>query len=167
MRSFKNTENEGFSLVEFVFVIVVMALVIAVMTPWLIKWVDRSNITFDRQRADDVRVAVREAMEDPEVLKDADSKAEIDAIVSGNNAPEKALSISSLAGSDTVFAQKVAENLDLKKEDLIHMKEDLKSKPKGAGGMEIQFWIKEGSDSYVRTIIANSDDGFGNVIASG
>lgn len=167
MKFFKNGENESFSLAEFVIVIAVMALAAALMAPWLIKYVERSDITYDRQRADDVRLAVRQAMEDPEVLKDAASIAEIDAIVSENNTPKEALPISALAESDTVFAGKVAENLNIKTADLAHIEDGLKSKPDGTGPMEIRIWIKEGSDSYVRTVITNSNDGFGNAIASG
>lgn len=59
--------NKGFSLVELIIVIAIMAILIGVMAPQLMKYVDRSRQSADTQVADTVRTAVVTAMMDPAV----------------------------------------------------------------------------------------------------
>ncbi len=60
--------NKGFSLVELIIVIAIMAILVGVMAPQLIKYIEKSNVSADTQLAGTVQTAVTTAMMDPEVL---------------------------------------------------------------------------------------------------
>lgn len=66
-------DNKGFSLVELIIVIAVMAILVGVMTPQLIKYMERTNISADAQTCDTVKRAIEVALNDPEVLADTAS----------------------------------------------------------------------------------------------
>ena len=60
--------NKGFSLVELIIVIAIMAILVGVMAPQLIKYIEKSKVSADTQAADAVHTAVLTAMMDPEVV---------------------------------------------------------------------------------------------------
>ena len=60
--------NKGFSLVELIIVIAIMAILVGVMAPQLIKYIEKSKVSADTQAADSVHTAVLTAMMDPEVV---------------------------------------------------------------------------------------------------
>ena len=62
--------NKGFSLVELIIVIAIMAILVGVMAPQLIKYIEKTNVSSDTQVADSVRSAVTTAMLDPAVIQD-------------------------------------------------------------------------------------------------
>lgn len=62
--------NKGFSLVELIIVIAIMAILVGVMAPQLIKYIEKSNVSADTQLCDSIHTAVVTAMMDPEVLSD-------------------------------------------------------------------------------------------------
>jgi type IV pilus assembly protein PilA len=67
MKRQKNIGNKGFSLVELIIVIAIMAILVGVMAPQLLKYVERSRQSSDAQLADTVRTAVLTALLDPAV----------------------------------------------------------------------------------------------------
>lgn len=67
MKKQKSIGNKGFSLVELIIVIAIMAILIGVMAPQLMKYVERSRVSADTQVADTVRTAIMTAMLDPAV----------------------------------------------------------------------------------------------------
>ncbi len=67
MKKQKSIGNKGFSLVELIIVIAIMAILIGVMAPQLMRYVERSRESSDKQVADTVRTAVVTAMLDPAV----------------------------------------------------------------------------------------------------
>lgn len=67
MKKQKNIGNKGFSLVELIIVIAIMAILVGVMAPQLLKYVEKSRISADTQVADTVRTAVVTALLDPAV----------------------------------------------------------------------------------------------------
>ncbi len=64
----KRCSNKGFSLVELIIVIAIMAILIGVMAPQLIKYIEKAKIANDTQIADTMHSAFTYALMDPEVV---------------------------------------------------------------------------------------------------
>jgi len=62
--------NKGFSLVELIIVIAIMAILVGVMAPQLIKYIEKANVSADTQVCDSVRTAVQTTIMDPAVVTD-------------------------------------------------------------------------------------------------
>lgn len=62
--------NKGFSLIELIVVICIMAIAVGLIAPQLIKYVEKSNVSSDRQLADTIRTGVALAIVDVEVRSD-------------------------------------------------------------------------------------------------
>lgn len=63
----KRCSNKGFSLVELIIVIAIMAILIGVMAPQLIKYIEKAKVANDTQIADTLHSAITYALMDPEV----------------------------------------------------------------------------------------------------
>ena len=61
--------NKGFSLVELIIVIAIMAILVGVMAPQLIKYIEKTNVSSDIQTCDSIRTAIMTAALDPDVAK--------------------------------------------------------------------------------------------------
>ena len=62
--------NKGFSLVELIIVIAIMALLVGLMAPQLIKYIEKTNVSSDIQLADTIRTGVTTSIVDAEVRAD-------------------------------------------------------------------------------------------------
>jgi prepilin-type N-terminal cleavage/methylation domain-containing protein len=65
MRKRRLVNNKGFSLVELIIVIAIMAILIGVMAPNLVRYIERTNVSGDIQVANALRTAIMTAMMDP------------------------------------------------------------------------------------------------------
>ena len=70
-------KNKGFSLVELIIVIAIMAILVGVMAPMLIRYIEKTNVSSDVQLCDTIKEAVNIARSDPDILDDDDSAAQI------------------------------------------------------------------------------------------
>ena len=71
------TNNKGFSLVELIIVIAIMAILVGVMAPQLIKYIEKANVAADTQLCDNVRKAIYYAMMDPDVVTANDKSKDL------------------------------------------------------------------------------------------
>ena len=67
-------KNKGFSLVELIIVVAIMAILVGVITPVLIKYIEKTNISADTQLCDTIHTAITTAMADPDVIADPTSQ---------------------------------------------------------------------------------------------
>lgn len=81
----KSLTNKGFSLVELIIVIAIMAVLVGVLAPQYIKYLDKSKISADKQLTDSIRQAMTTTMLDPEI-KDAPAKSSKGDIIGGSPA---------------------------------------------------------------------------------
>ncbi len=64
--------NKGFSLVELIIVIAIMAILVGVMAPQLIKYIEKTNVSSDIQLCKTIKTAMETACTDAEVANDTD-----------------------------------------------------------------------------------------------
>ncbi|HOO80615.1 MAG TPA: type II secretion system protein, partial [Lachnospiraceae bacterium] len=91
----KMKNNKGFSLVELIIVIAIMAILVGVMAPQLIKYIEKTNVSSDTQLADAVHGAVITACMDPEVVAATDTATFYNTLTTG-------LSASTFSTGDTL-----------------------------------------------------------------
>ena len=68
-------KNKGFSLVELIVVVAIMAILLGLMAPFLIKYVEKTNVSSDIQLCDSIRSAIITAKCDPDVFNATDGSA--------------------------------------------------------------------------------------------
>lgn len=108
----KQYGNKGFSLVELIIVIAIMAILVAVMVPTLIRWIEKSNVSSDTQLADTVRGAFLCAVTDAKVLSDPDSIPYLNALESTSGLDCDDASFNS-GGTSCVLYESVKEILGI------------------------------------------------------
>ena len=90
--------KKGFSLIELIIVIAIMAILVGIAVPCLYIFLSRSKVSSDVQLCSSIQDAIYISMHDPDVIKATDdSKSQIDMICSGNK-----VSLESLSDSEFV-----------------------------------------------------------------
>lgn len=79
----KKLGNKGFSLVELIIVIAIMAVLVGVMAPQLIKYIEQSKVTNDLELLNGLEVAFTYAIMDPSINDDSASLADVNRLISG------------------------------------------------------------------------------------
>ena len=102
--------NKGFSLVELIIVIAIMAVLVGIMAPQLIKYLEKSKVSTDLQALDAIYQAIIYAANDPRVTLEPDSQAIINSLTNKTQ-------LSSLetgnggANANTLFCKEVLDSL--------------------------------------------------------
>ena len=71
----KKMNNKGFSLVELIVVVLIMAIIAVALAPQVMKWVDESRISTDIQMYDNMFSCVQTALADEEALAEVKTTA--------------------------------------------------------------------------------------------
>ena len=138
--------NKGFSLVELIIVIAIMAILVGVMAPQLIKYIEKTNVSSDTQLCDTVKNAITTAMMDPTVIaNDSDN-------IPTNDDFESVSSIGT-STDDTTFAGAVTEILGFSPADI---EDHIKSNVQNGKANGVKFAISGSNSVHVK--IENSDN---------
>lgn len=127
--------NKGFSLVELIIVIAIMAILVGVMAPQLIQYIEKSKVSADTQQCDSIRSAILYALADPNVIS-ADDKSK-DWITEFTTPGEDIHLYSGFYGSswlDCEFVRSVTETLGYNPWLTANTSQGFKSTP-GSGGI--------------------------------
>lgn len=95
----ENMNNKGFSLVELIIVIAIMAILIVVLAPQYLKYVERSRNSTDMQNARSLMTAVETYAADPQ------AKSSL-----GKSGEEFSIKIVSIGGSGNVLTKAASDN---------------------------------------------------------
>jgi len=71
MKKRMNLDNKGFSLVELIIVIAIMAILVGILAPNLLRYIERTNISSDTQTASNIRQVVLTTIMDPAIRNHA------------------------------------------------------------------------------------------------
>ncbi len=130
--------EKGFSLVELIVVIAIMALLVGILAPQLIKYIEKAKVSTDLQTMDAIYQALIYAANDPEVVQESASMAEIDSMIN-------ATTLESLLGSsNTKFAKEFRDALDWGTGFNRNTYEALFESSHDAGSLEIYVQYKGG-----------------------
>ena len=76
-------KNKGFSMIELIIVVAIMAILVGMMVPVLIKFIEKSNVSSDYQLVDTVRSAVSYSIVDAKVKDDPNSQSDLASMEAG------------------------------------------------------------------------------------
>ncbi|MBR6665983.1 MAG: prepilin-type N-terminal cleavage/methylation domain-containing protein [Lachnospiraceae bacterium] len=139
----KKTNNKGFSLVELIIVVAIMAVLVGVLAPQYIKYLDKSKAGTDRQMLDNLRQAITTTILDPDLSDPTDDGAP--------SIPTTWTSIDDASiGSTADFWEEVFEIMGV--DDGADLIDELAYKVGSGSGADIKFSINSNKNVGVRII---------------
>lgn len=107
----KKLNNKGFSLVELIIVIAIMAVLVGVLAPQFIKYVEQSRRSTDISNAEEIRSAILADIADGKITGSSDTAIEFVSYVSGTTYPTTGTA--TIAASTIATAPKIQGNLTI------------------------------------------------------
>jgi len=85
----KKLNNKGFSLVELIIVIAIMAILAAALAPQLMKYIEKSRVSTDKQTCDSIKSCINTALAEEDVYTEVNSHTNSNVVVtfSGDSDP--------------------------------------------------------------------------------
>lgn len=141
--------NKGFSLVELIIVIAIMAILVGVLVPTYLIFVQKSRISHDSQFVDSISKAITYAASDPKITEDSSSMTAIRGLTS----PTKLEDLDDPAGN--LFAAEVMNTLGLS--DLNQATYEKQIKSAHSANCHIYIQNQGGLDTPFVVWISNTD----------
>lgn len=149
-------DNKGFSLVELIIVLAIMAVLVGVIAPMLIKYVEKTKVSADIQLCDTIHNAIVVVAADESVRNSDDVySATYCGMFFNPSYGDNTLMASSTSYSQSIFAQKVAAIVGFNPFE-VDGREYMKSSPAHTSGV-LKFHINSDGGDFV-IYIDNSDN---------
>ena len=156
--------NKGFSLVELIIVIAIMAILVGVMAPQLIRYIEKGKVSADTQFCDTLHSAITYALMDPDVQAATDdSKMWIQLFTSPYTGLD--IPLCSVPGGITIspserhckFTETVAEVMGFNPWDCAPADLGLQSTPKSGNPNLIPYAVTNNSGTAFAVYLEYSD----------
>lgn len=141
-------KQKGFSLIEIIIVIAIMAILVGMTAPILLGFIEKSKVSSDRQIADTIHSAITYAITDSKVT---DDQASIPFINQMETAEGMYISDSTFLASDSVLKDSLTSYVGY---DLSTLQDQLKSHH---GDSDFLITISEGGQVTVRVTATDNN----------
>lgn len=125
----KKLNNKGFSLVELIIVIAIMAILAAALAPQLMKYIEKSRVSTDKQTCDSIKSCINTALAEEDVYTEVNSNTNQNVVVTFSDSADP--SITPTSGTYTNFINELKTSLG----------NGAKLKPKSSGAQAFQATI--------------------------
>ncbi len=167
MKKQRLLNNKGFSLVELIIVIAIMAILVGVLAPSLLRYVEKTNVSADTQLADTVRTAVVTAMMDPAVI----NTAEADGTYSADTFSTGHATLTAISSATTKGEFLKALNVTMGFDDTVvtngdELQKALFAKLKSTKGTNCAIQVLVTKGNAVKVVISDTDNTGGKTPAA-